>query len=288
MPGQCQNAVTTMLRVAVLTMMVVGAATVETAQSRVDTSPRAVLQKATEHRTRYQEALQFVIADEATVQEVVSLKGTRLARRETTAEFFLAYVAGDGGWLAVRDMVTVDGKPVEDREDLRALLNRGSIARIGRAVADRNSRYNIGTVARNFNDPMLALVILDSKHQSRFRFAREAVTQEGDTTLVTLSFEERDRPTLIRGSDGAPIFTRGTLVLNAATGELHQSKIEMRDRRTSASLTTTFEFVEKLKLRLPAMMDESYRHDTADRGEIVNAASTYSNYREFSVSVRIR
>lgn len=277
-----------MTRLLALTLMVMGAMAVTPAQSRVDTSPRAVLRKATDHLTQYQEALQFVIADEATVQEVVSLKGTRLARRETTAEFFLAYVAGDGGWLAVRDMLTVDGKPVEDREDLRALLNRGSIARIGRAVADRNSRYNIGTVARNFNDPMLALVILDPKHQSRFRFSREAVSQVGDVTLVTLSFEERDRPTLIRGSDGAPIFTKGTLVLNAGTGELHRSQIDMRDRRTSASLTTTFEYVDKLKLRLPATMDEAYRHEAPDRGEIVNAASRYSNYREFSVSVRIR
>lgn len=271
-----------------LGVVLVAVTSVTSAQQRVDTTPRAVLAKATEHLKAYQEALQFVIADEATVQEVVSLKGTRLARRETTAEFFLAYVAGDGGWLAVRDMLTVDGKTVEDREDLRALLNRGSIGRIGRAVADRNARYNIGTVARNFNDPMLALVILDPKHQSRFKFSRQSVGQEGDATLVTLTFEERDRPTLIRGSDGAPIFTKGTLVIDALTGQLHRSQIDMRDRRTTASLTTTFEFVEKLKLRLPATMEESYRHEAPDRGEIVNAASKYTNYREFSVSVRIR
>lgn len=277
-----------MKRLMVLTLLCAGSMITTSAQPRLETTPRAVLAKATEHLKQYQDALQFVIADEATVQEVVSLKGTRLARRETTAEFFLAYVAGDGGWLAVRDMLSVDGRPVEDREDLRALLNRGSIARIGRAVADRNSRYNIGSVARNFNDPMLALVILDPKHQGRFRFARETVAQEGATTLVTLSFDERDRPTLIRGSDGAPIFTKGTLVLNAATGELHRSHITMRDRRTSASLTTTFDFVDKLKLRLPSRMDESYRHETPERGEVVNAASSYSNYREFSVSVRIR
>ena len=97
-----------------------------------DTSARAVVAKAASHIKEYQEALQFVLADEATLQEVFTPRGSRMATRKTSGEFFLAYVAGDGEWLAVRDIQMVDGKPVEARDNLRELLGRGSYARIGR------------------------------------------------------------------------------------------------------------------------------------------------------------
>ncbi len=254
----------------------------------VNTSMRAVLAKATSHLREYQAALRFVLADEATVQEVFNTHGRRVARRETSSEFFLTYVEADGGWLSVREITVVDGAPVEDRENLRALLNRGSIARIGRAVADRNARYNIGSIARNFNDPMLAMVILDPKHQGRFRFERRLVEPTDTGTRVTLAFTERDRPTLVRGADGRPIVARGELTLDAATGRLHRSVIALKDRSTTATLTATFEANEKFGLWLPATLTERYEHATSDLREQVVAESTYTNYRKFEVNVIIR
>jgi len=254
----------------------------------VDTSPKAVLAAASAYLKTYQAALEFVLADEVTVQEVFDERDRRTARRETSGDFFLSYVAGDGGWLSVRDISKVDGKDVEAGDDLRGLLNRGSMARIGRTLADRNARYNIGSVTRNFNDPMLALVILDPKHQSRFRFERRDVVTTDAGTLVTLAFTERDRPTLILGSDMSPVYTRGELTIDAATGRLHRSFITMKDGPTTASLTTTFAKVEKLDLWLPSVLVERYAHATARQKEQVLVESTYTNFRKFSVTVKIR
>jgi len=254
----------------------------------VDTSPKAVLAAASGYLKTYQTALEFVLADEITVQEVFDDRKRRTARRETSGDFFLSYVAGDGGWLSVRDILKVDGKEVEAGDDLRGLLNRGSMARIGRALADRNARYNIGSVTRNFNDPMLALVILDPKHQGRFRFERRDVVTTDAGTLVTLAFTERDRPTLILGSDMSPVFTRGELTIDAATGRLQRSVITMKDGPTTASLTTTFAKVEKLDLWLPSVLVERYEHATSRQKEQVLVESTYTNFRKFSVTVKIR
>ena len=254
----------------------------------VDTSPRAVLAAASGYLKTYQTALEFVLADEVTVQEVFDERDRRTARRQTSGDFFLSYVAADGGWLSVRDINVVDGKPVEAGDDLRGLLNRGSMARIGRALADRNARYNIGSVTRNFNDPMLALVILDAKHQRRFRFERREVTSTDTGPLVTLSFTERDRPTLILGSDMSPVYTRGELTIDATTGRLQRSYITMKDGPTTASLTTTFTKVDKLDLWLPAELVERYEHATSQHKELVLVASKYSNFRKFGVTVRIR
>ncbi|GMV20792.1 MAG: hypothetical protein AMXMBFR57_07410 [Acidimicrobiia bacterium] len=257
-------------------------------QARVDTSPRAVVARATESLAALQTAMEFVLADEQGTQEVFRGDGTRTGIRTTTGDFFLAYVEADGGWLSVRDLAVVDDKPVEARDDLRALLTRGSMARIGRALADRNARYNIGPVVRNFNDPMLALVILSPKHQSRFRFSRKEVTSTGDATLVRLEITERDRPTLIHGTNGQPVFTRGELLIDAVTGQLRRSIFRMEVGPTSAELDTTFELVERLNLWLPSRMDERYEHRTSRERVTVKATSTYTNYRRFETTARIK
>jgi hypothetical protein len=262
-----------------------------------DTSARAVVAKAAVQIKEYQEALRFVLADEATTQEVFNDNGARLARRTTTGDFFLAYVEADGGWLSVRDILTVDGEPVPARDNVRELLSRGSFARIGRQVADRNARYNLGSVARNFNEPMLALVILDDKHRNRFRFERRRVDTSPAGPVVTVAFTERDRPTLIHGSDGRQIFTKGELVIDAATGRLRRTVITLKEGEVEASLTTTFTENEKLGLWLPATLTERYEYTSNNilttssrqkRREMVVAESTYTNYRRFDVSVIIR
>ena len=253
-----------------------------------DTSAKAVMAKAVSYVKDYQKAWKYLLADEVNVQHVTDAAGDRLARRETSGDFFLSYVAAEGRWLSVRDVATVDGVPVEPRDNLRELLRRGSFARIGRLLADHNARYNVGSIERNFNDPMLALVILDDVHRSRFRFKRSSVVQTSGTTLVTITFTEHDRPTLVRGTDGHPVYTSGEFVLEAATGRLRRSVIAMNDGSITASLTAVFTKNDTLDLWLPAVLSERYEGTIKGRREVVAVESTYTNYRKFDVNVIIR
>lgn len=253
-----------------------------------DTSAKAVVAKAVEYLRSYKQAVQFVLADELTFQDVFNARAKRAAHRETSGEFFLTHLAAEGGWVGVRDIAVVDGVPIQNRDNLRDLLTRASFARIGRQLVDRNARYNIGSVSRNMNDPMLALVILDDKHRHRFRFERRRVEPTPAGPLVTVTFTERDEPTLVIGADGSRIFSKGELMIDAATGRLVRTVITLKDKATTGTLTTVFTENEKLGLWLPASMDERYDHEINDVKELVVAKSIYTNYRRFNVNVTIK
>src|SRR5688572_29073440 len=78
-----------------------------------DTSAKAVVAKAVEYLKTFKEAVQFVLADEVTLQDVFNRIGRQAAHRETSGEFFLTYLPAEGGWVGVRDIAIVDGVPVE-------------------------------------------------------------------------------------------------------------------------------------------------------------------------------
>ncbi|MEO6224035.1 MAG: hypothetical protein ABIP90_12380 [Vicinamibacterales bacterium] len=271
----------------------IGASTAGQAQTagaapQPDTSARAVIARAVEYLKDYKEALQFVLADETTTQDVINRLGKRAGHRETSGEYFLTYLATEGGWVGVRDIAVADGVPVEKRDNLRELLTKASFARIGRQLMDRNARYNIGSVSRNMNDPMLALVILDDKHRSRFKFERRRVEPTPKGPLVTVNFTERDEPTLVRGADGSRIFSKGELMIDAVSGRLVRTVITLKNKPTTGTLTTVFAEHEKLGLWLPSSMDERYDHESRGVKEVVVAKSIYSNYRRFNVNVIIK
>ena len=67
-------------------------------------------------------------------------------------------------------------------------------------LAAENGRYNIGKILRTFNEPTLALLFLDDRYRSRFKFQHR-----DDQTLPAPNgrarvyrFVERDKPTVIR------------------------------------------------------------------------------------------
>ena len=252
-----------------------------------DVNVKTVIERAVVYLKEYKEALQFVLADETATQDVFR-SGRKAGHRETTGEYFLTYLAGEQRWVGVRDIAVVDGVPVQGRDNLRELLNKASMARIGRQLADQNARYNIGNVSRNMNDPMLALMILDDKHRDRFKFERRRVEPTPSGPLVTVAFTERDDPTLVRGADGSRIYSRGELVIDAATGRLIRTVIALKDKTTAGTLTTVFTENEKLGLWLPSAMDERYDHETDRVNERVLVKSIYTNYRRFNVNVVIK
>jgi len=254
-----------------------------------DTSAKAVIARAAAYVKDYQTAWKYLLADEVNIQRVADAAGQPLAGRRTEGDFFLSYVQAEGRWLSVRDVATVDGEPVDDRGDLRELLRIGAYARIGRMVADHNARYNVGSIERNFNDPMLAMVILSDLHRGRFRFTRAGVaTTDTGVTLVTITFTERDRPTLVRGADGSQVPASGEFVIEAETGRLRRSRITMKARSITASLSTSFARNETLDLWLPSTLTERYEGTIKGRREVVTVESAYTNYRKFDVNVVIK
>ena len=271
---------------AIVAAMLPWSASAEAPQStgRADTSLAAVLAKAAEYLREYREQLTYVMATERSKQTMVGGFTVGDSAEETLAsDVYFVYVPADKVWMAVRDVEIVDGKVIKDRDDVRALLNSGQVG-AARALKDRNARYNLGRILRNFNEPTLSLLVLDERHQRRFAFTR--IGARG--SAVTVSFVERDEPTLIIDTGGRPAFSTGEFTIDAPTGRIERAHLSVRlSGGIDASLTTTYRADNKLQMWVPLKFEEAYVM-AGKRPEKVTATSTYSDFSRFDVSVRIK
>jgi hypothetical protein len=251
-----------------------------------DTSLKALVAAASKYVAKYQQDFAFLIADEAYSQTRTDA-GDHVQNRLMKSEFFLTYLPADDEWVAVRDVKDVDGTPVANREDLRTLLAKGGEIRglIAQVIA-RNARYNIGTTTRNFNEPTLPLLLLGDKRVNDVKFERRAVIREGAALLATLGFEERGRPTLVRGPEG-PLPAKGDIVIEAGTGVVRRTTFALDRKDVKVKLMTDYALDTKVGLWLPAVFTELYdSHGLIS--EVVSCKATYTNYRKFDVTGRIK
>src|SRR5512140_3749044 len=89
-----------------------------------DTSLKALVAAASRYVAHYQQDFAFLIADESYSQTRTDAGG-HVHCRLMKSEFFLTYLPADDEWVAVRDVMEVDGTSVTNREDLRTLLAKG-------------------------------------------------------------------------------------------------------------------------------------------------------------------
>ena len=256
-------------------------------RKKIDTSAKAVVAAAVAYVAAYQKDMAFVLADEVATQHVMTPVGGLIDTRRTLAEFFLTYLPNEGTWISVRDVHEVDGVPVTNADDIRTLIKSAPIWRLGSVLAEKNARFNIGNIRRTFNEPTFGLLVVSAIHQRRFKFDRVAVSP-GASPTVTLKFTERDRPTLIAGMHGEPVFTRGELGIDAATGRVERTRVEMTLGSVHAVLSTAYAPDGKLNLWVPAIMSEHYENSTPAFGQTITVDTEYTNYRRFDTSVTIK
>ena len=254
-------------------------------------SKNRLVAAAAAYVSAYQQQFAFLIADETTVQEAFGVKGqvrVPLDARTTRGEIFITFLEGRRQWTSVRDVAEVDGVPVRNREDLPALLSREDPDVVARRLFALNARYNIGGVIRNFNDPMIALLPVSDAHRARFTFDIEGTDgSEAGVVLATLSFRERDRPTLVRPSPGGVAYARGDVTMDVATGAIHRTRFTVRFDKIEAELVTRFTREERLGLWVPTTFSERYTASADGFDDLVTSESTYSNYRRFETRGRI-
>lgn len=273
---------------AALIALAMSAMTATSAQERrkIDTSPKAVIAAAGAYIATYQKDMAFVLADEAATQHVTHPVGGAALDRRTLADFFLTYLPNEGVWISVRDVREVDGAPVTNTDDIRSLIQRAPLGRLASVIAEKNSRFNIGDVRRTFNEPTFGLLVANMLNQRRFKFERASVSN-GLAPIVTLKFTEKDRPTLIVGMTGEPVYTRGEMDVDAETGLVQRTRIEMTLGPVRASIATAYAPDAKLKLWVPVVMTERYEQ-TAGQPETITVDTEYANYRRFDTSVIIK
>jgi hypothetical protein len=252
-----------------------------------ETPVKALTTSAAKYVAEYERRLSFLLADEQATQQVFDANGHETARRAMVGEFFVTFLPADRAWISVHDIAEVDGRPIDDREDLTQLLGREPLSGAARLLVNRNARFNIGTVTRNFNEPTLGLLVLEPRRLDQFRFSRVRVEQDGEAQVASLRFKEVDRPTLVRGVDGSPLFSTGEVQVEAATGRIRRTLIQFAYGPVIAQLTTTFARDPRLDMWVPSRFAERYERTNPNR-EVIVCEATYTNYRKFDVKVILK
>lgn len=243
----------------------------------------AVLRRAGDYARDYHRGLRAIVADEHYVQKA---SGEFDRERTLRSEFMMVRGLGrEEMWLAFRDVLEVDGKAVgSSRGRLEQLLAESGTTFVDRtrALAKEQARYNLGDIVRTINVPTLPFEFLYAGQQSRFRFRAAGQATIGETPCVVLSYEERERPTLIRTPDGDDVIAKGTFWIEASNGRIWKTELRTGGR-VQSTITVTYGLEPRLNLLVPLRMEESY----ITRETRISAVATYSNFRRFETDARI-
>jgi succinate dehydrogenase hydrophobic anchor subunit len=213
--------------------------------------------------------------------------------RTLVSDFALVYADAIHGWLGFRDVIKVDDRAVQDREDRLARVLMGAEGRFdeARRLSDESARFNVGNVQRNFNVPTSALFFFVSENLDFFKFASRRVLDDGSWEIA---FKETAKPTLIRTPDGDPVTMTGTIWVRPQDGVIVRTILEVDvtmkrlGQRGKGAIDVRYQFIDALGMWLPASMDESFEATKNYEWDKVTGHAEYSNYRRFETSGRIR
>jgi hypothetical protein len=244
--------------------------------------------------TTYEGELATLVAEEEYEQSVRSTSTPQPIRRTLTSDFGFLRLPGRREWLGLRDTFAVDGQPVSDhRGRLDSLFAEGSFDReaLARRIVDENARYNLGLVARTINVPMLALDLLGPRNYDRVSFRKRGEEDLDGRTVWTITFDERDRPTLVKTPDGHNRPAHGTIWIDPEEGAVLRTQIVF-DRGSgdapAASITVSYRREPALGLLVPYEMREVYRMERGGEPlEEIDAVARYSKFRRFGTTARI-
>jgi hypothetical protein len=255
----------------------------------------AVLGRATAYVAQFTKAFSAVIWHERYEQEdrvrrKFNASGGSFsvpaARRQLDSELLLLWLPREATWIAVRDVIAVDGKPrpAADRQ-MRTVLKQPTVS-VGelRRLAAENGRFNLGKIVRTFNEPTIALLFLDEHYIHRFAYARSGEQRISGRRAVMYKFVETARPTVIQDHD-RDVPARGILWIDPETGHVLQTMLDLSTPNgLQGQMTVRYGPDDKLNVLVPLDMRETY---TSASGEQVTALAVYSDFRRFETAGRV-
>jgi hypothetical protein len=250
-----------------------------------------VLERVAAYLVAFEKDYARLIADERYKQTMKQKRVQRLSdktetqTREIKSDILASPDIGSR-WLSFRDVYSVDGNPVRDRDTrLEKLFAAAGANRFteARRIADEGARFNLGTLSRNINQPSMPLTFITSenRHRSAFRIARTEAVAGVDT--VVIEFEETARPTLVK-SGNRDVPATGTFWIEPKTGRVMKAAVKIESNLFTTDMLVTFGFVEKLNMWVPVEMTDVASNSL----ETVTGLAVYTNYRRFDTSVIIK
>jgi hypothetical protein len=255
-----------------------------------------VLARAGKYVQNYEKDFAGVVAEERYEQtsrqggrfdQFGSIRHDTAKRRVFRSDLLLVRPEGADTWLQFRDVFEVDGRLVRDRNDRLAKLflePNASIAKQVQRIKDESARYNVGSIVRNVNVPVMALAVLKPENQIRFFYNHVEVTDaERKGTAWAIDYREVGIGTMIKTNGEQDMPMEGRLWIEPDTGRVLGTIMRAQSDLIRGSIQVDYGPEDTLGILVPRRMQEEYRQYTDGSG--VTAVATYSNFRRFQVKV---
>ena len=241
-----------------------------------------VLKQSADYVSGFRKQLSGIVCEETYRQEIVNagrisgggMGATRV--RTLRSDFLLVKPSDADRHVELRDVFEVDGKAIRDRQARleQLLADPSGSMRLG-AIINESARYNIGSVQRTINTPLMALLFLDRSHQQRFTFKhvdqpRPVFTDARDkdinetpvfrvsTEMWTVEYQERRRDTIIRAPNGDDRPAHGRFWINPSNGSVLISELVVDSGGVIATVTVSYQSEPLMGFLVPVEMRESY------------------------------
>ena len=258
-----------------------------------------VLGRAASYVAEFHRTLSRLIAEERYTQTWETIwSGTRKGatphgHRELRSDLLLVKPQGVDDWLQYRDVFEVDGQRVRDRSERlpELLANRTeSAASLAERIRRESAQYNLGSIERDVNIPVLAMRFLSFENQPRFKFRRAAdrsvaaapiAPDEAGVFRVTMAvwaidYEEIRHPTIIRTPANKDLPARGRFWIDPDTGRVLITEVRAGNKNVRGAIDVSYQSAPLLNLLVPVEMREEY----FDRsGSHITGVATYGRFR---------
>jgi len=276
----------------VLTSVVSGAAETLTLQQLLD--------RASAYELAFVEQFSNVVAEEQCLQRIVSLPSGVAAPSKSTralkSDLLLVTYPGAAKWQAFRQVLEVDGQPVQPKDDdirLMQLFASPAADAVERAtaIAAAGTRHNLLDIGA-LNNPLLALAFLQPEYRGRFRFTRGGMAKELGPTVRIVRFREKEAPYVLTAAGTADsLLSSGQMWIEEASGRIVKTELQVERMvfavglRPGAEIVTTFRFDAELGISVPNEMRDWYPSRAKAN---LSGVATYSHFRRFQVHTEER
>jgi hypothetical protein len=185
--------------------------------------------------------------------------------------------------VVLRDVASVDGKPVRNRDErLRRLFagNPRTAFQQAQAIVAEGARYDLDFPRFTFLSGVVLPLVLVVSETGRYQFSR---TEDG------VSLRETRSPTLFRlfPRAGPPrdIPLSGRLGVDATTGALRSASIAAASVDLEAAIDVRYAEDGTSGMFVPVEMHETYRRPARPTDDYLEVSTDYTNFRRFTVTV---
>jgi hypothetical protein len=250
-----------------------------------------VLDHVSDYLTTFAQDYSRVIAEERYRQTLrpkrigLMMEAGATQTREIQSDIIAAPDTGHR-WLSFRDVYSVDGKAVRNRDTrLQRLFEKPGANRFedARRIADEGARFNLGSLSRNINLPSMPLTFGARENRSRSTFRITGRDTIDGVEVLMLRFQETARPTLVK-SGPRDIPAQGTFWIEPLTGRVMKASAKFEAIDFTTEMTVTFGLIDKLQAQLPVGMTDVSENSR----EVIEGVAAYTNYRRFETSVVIK